>query len=79
MSNTETDGTGITFTNAEDITSEIEALISNCTAALEELNNCGIQYTNAVDSYYFKTLLDATLLKEKMKEVVVKAVNDDIQ
>lgn len=69
----------ITFTNTEDIISEVETLISGCTAALEELNDSGIQYTNAVDNYYYKTLLDATLIKEKMKEVVIKAVNDDVQ
>ena len=73
------DVNSITFTNTEDIISEVETLISSCTTALEELNDSGIQYTNTVDNYYYKVLLDATLVKEKMKNAVIKAVNDDIQ
>ena len=62
----------------EEILKETDDLIEKYNNVFNELNEKCIEYTYEYDEYAQKSFYDASLLKEKMKQVVVQAVPNDI-
>lgn len=66
------------LTDSSTIIDETNNLISSVKASLEALNERCILYINAVDDYYYKSVRDSEIIKNKMIEKINQAVNDDI-
>lgn len=46
---------------------------------MADLASLAYDYIQYYDNYQYENLIDATLLKEKMKENIMKVYNDDIR
>ena len=68
----------IILTKASDIITDTNNLINEFDKGLQELNEASLVYTRLYEKYYNKTQYDEEYIKEKMKEVIVKAAPNDI-
>lgn len=62
----------------ENIVAEIDELVSSFYDGLYSLNEECINYNIEYTDYLTKTIYDASLLKEKMKDAIIKGSNHDI-
>lgn len=65
------------LTDLNTIINETDSIIKGYTDALEKLGIGCTVYINAYDKYIDMSLYDATRLKERMKETIVQAVNNE--
>lgn len=59
-----------------------EAIEKNNNTILENMSSLAslaYNYIQYYDEYEFQTLGDPTMLKERMKDIIMKVYNDDIQ
>ena len=68
----------INLTDPKDIEEQINSVINEFDNALLNLEKSCVTYVGLYDNYNKSHLLDSSIIKAKMKEAVVKAVNDDI-
>ena len=68
----------ITITAIEDILTKADEAMESVNNALLALETVGLEYIGKYDTYNREYLRDADILKEKMKNAVIMAVNDDI-
>ena len=68
----------ITITAIEDILTKADEAMESVNNALLALETVGLEYIGKYDTYNREYLRDADILKEKTKNAVIMAVNDDI-
>lgn len=66
------------LTKPEDIILETQKVINNAKNSLIDLNESCISFIFLYDDYNEKNLYDADLLKEKIKNVILRTVSNDI-
>lgn len=66
------------LTDSTTIIEDINTLINNVKTSLETLNEKCLLYIDDVDDYYYKSVRDSEIIKNKMIEKINQAVNDDI-
>jgi len=69
----------ITLTDPETIISDVSAAIDALNNSLLDLNSSCITYNDEYKTYLINTQRDGTLLKDRMKEAVAKAVGNELQ
>jgi len=69
----------ITLTDPETIISDVSAAIDALNNSLLDLNSSCITYNDEYKTYLTNTQRDGTLLKDRMKEAVAKAVGNELQ
>lgn len=67
-----------TLTDITEIASEIEQKLKQYEDTLEELAELTTKFTDTFDRSLLTNFNDATVLKKRMKDRIIKAVNDDI-
>ena len=66
------------LTKPEEIIQETYKNIKDVKKSLVSLNESCIAYTFSYDTYNQKYLYDASILKERIKNVIIRTVSDDI-
>lgn len=66
------------LTNPSEITENTLLLIENLRTSLLDLNEFCIDYIELYEQYANNNIYDTTLLKERMKSAIIKAVPDDV-
>lgn len=58
---------------------DVKTAFNDMETAITSLNNATYNFNQYYDSFIFDNLMDATLLKDKMSEIIAEVYNDDIQ
>lgn len=61
------------------ITSAYDGLLKDFKLSFEDLGEACYLYVKSYDYYAYQTVKDSSILKEKMKDVIAKVFNDEIQ
>ena len=69
----------IKLTEINDVISTYNTSLSSLRNSISELNNSSLKYIEDYDKYVYMYLYDASILKNKMIEVVERTVNDELK
>lgn len=61
----------------QEIQLSVEGVMATFIDNLEKLSECGIDYISCFDQYMNETVYDATLIKERLKDVVIRGMDND--
>lgn len=58
---------------------DFKTITTDLANSVTTLGNVAYDFNQFYDSFIFDNLMDASLLKDKMSEAIIKVFNDDIQ
>ena len=58
---------------------DFNTITTDLANSVTTLGNVAYNFNQFYDSFIFDNLMDASLLKDKMSEAIIKVFNDDIQ